>query len=81
MSPAKPSAFAVYIATQCVEKHTYLRKMGAKIGIEPLKLLSMINGKTPITKTALAGLAKELGCDVAYLTKLPRRVGRIRGAS
>jgi hypothetical protein len=53
MSPAKPSAFAVYIATQCVEKHTDVRKMGAKIGIEPLELLSMINGKTSITKNGL----------------------------
>jgi putative sterol carrier protein len=64
------NAFAVHIGTLCVTKDTDVRKMGATIGIDPMELLSMINGKTPLTKAALVGLSKELGSDLAYLQRL-----------
>jgi hypothetical protein len=74
MPEPKPKAFAVYIGTLCVEKQTDVRKMGGKIGIDPMELLSMVNGKTPLTKAARVGLAKELGSDLAYLQKLAAEI-------
>jgi hypothetical protein len=34
----------------------------------------MINGKAPLTKAVLAGLAKELGSDIRYLEKLAAEI-------
>jgi hypothetical protein len=72
-----PNAFAVHIGTLCVTTDRNVHKMGAKIGIEPMELLSMINGKTSITKAPLVGLAKELGFDLNYL-EIRDRTGAIK---
>jgi len=47
-----------------------LHKVGPKLGIEPMDLLAMINGRVAPTQAVIAGLARELDSNVTYLTKL-----------
>ena len=42
--------------------------------MDPMDLLRMINGKVPLNKKVIAGLAKELGSDVRYLEKLAAEI-------
>jgi hypothetical protein len=51
-----------------------VHKLGAKLGMDPTALLRMINGKAPLTKVVLVGLAKELGSDIRYLEKLATEI-------
>ena len=46
-----------------------MHELGAKLGIDPMELLRMINAKAPLTKQVIAGLALELDSDGSYLTK------------
>jgi hypothetical protein len=45
-------------------------KLAAKLGIDPMELLQMINGKNVPTGAVISGLAKELHSNVSLLTKL-----------
>ena len=62
--------FSKHIGALCVTRDTNVHKLGAKLGIEPMELLKMINGKVVPTKAVIAGRTKELGSDLSYLTKL-----------
>jgi hypothetical protein len=53
-----------------VTRDTDVHKLGPKLDIDPMELLKMINGQVTPTKSIVTGLAKQLGCDRAYLQKL-----------
>jgi transcriptional regulator with XRE-family HTH domain len=74
MPDPKPYEFSKHIGALCVTRDTNVHKLGAKLGIDPMELLRMINGKTVPTKAVIAGLAKELGSDVQYLEKLVEEI-------
>jgi hypothetical protein len=48
--------------------------LGAKLGIDPIELLRMINGKVAATKAVIQGLAKQLDSDLRYLERLAEEV-------
>ncbi len=62
--------FSKYVAALCVRGDINVIKLGVKLGIDPLDLLRMINGKAKPTEALIEGLAHELGCDASYLQKL-----------
>ena len=70
--PPKPCRFSAYVGNLCVTRGTDVFKLGAKLGIDPIELLRMINGKVVPTKAVLSGLAKELHSNLSLLTKLAR---------
>jgi hypothetical protein len=74
MPPPKVYTFSQHIGALCVTRDTNVYKLGAKLGIEPMELLRMINGKVAPTKAALAGLARELDSDIKDLTKLAAEI-------
>jgi transcriptional regulator with XRE-family HTH domain len=57
-----------------VTRGTDVFKLGAKLGMDPMELLRLINGKTVPTKAVVQELAKELDSDVSYLTKLAAEI-------
>ena len=74
MPEPKPYEFSKHIGALCVKRHTNATALGAKLGMDPMDLLRMINGKVPLNKKVIAGLAKELGSDVRYLEKLAAEI-------
>jgi hypothetical protein len=66
--------FNTFIGTLCVTRDTDVHKLAPKLDIDPMELLKMINGQVTPTKSIVTGLAKELGCDPAYLQKLAAEI-------
>jgi hypothetical protein len=66
--------FITFIGALCVTRITDVHKLGTKLDIDPMELLKMINGKVVPTKAIVSGLARELGCDQAYLQKLAAEI-------
>jgi hypothetical protein len=58
----------------CDPGHRRLQALGTKLGIDPMKLPQMINGKVVPTKAVISGLAKELHSNVSLLTKLAAEI-------
>jgi hypothetical protein len=56
------------------DRSTDVFKLGAKLGIDPMELLQMINGKVVPTRAVISGLAKELDSSVSLLTKLATEI-------
>jgi hypothetical protein len=56
-------------------------KLGPKLGMDPMELLRMINGKVVPTKAVVQGLARELDSDVRYLEKLAEEIRKDRGGT
>ena len=63
-----------YVGGLCVNRGTDVFKLGAKLGMDPIELLRMINGKVVPTKAVISGLAKELHSNVFLLTKLASEI-------
>jgi transcriptional regulator with XRE-family HTH domain len=74
MPGAKVYEFSKHIGALCASRGTGVYKLGAKLGIDPMELLRMINGKVMPTKQVIAGLAKELGSEPSYLHKLAAEI-------
>jgi transcriptional regulator with XRE-family HTH domain len=74
MPEPKVYEFSKHIGALCVTRDTDATALGAKLGIDPMELLRMVNGKTVPTKAVIAGLAQELGSDVRYLEKLVEEI-------
>jgi hypothetical protein len=74
MPEPKVYEFSKHIGALCVTRDTNVHKLGAKLGIDPAVLLSMINGKVMPTKAVISGLARELDSDVRYLEKLAAEI-------
>jgi ubiquinone biosynthesis protein UbiJ len=49
-------------------------KLAAKLRMDPMELLEMINGEVVATKVVISGLAKELHSNVSLLTKLAAEI-------
>jgi hypothetical protein len=49
-------------------------RLGTKLGIDPMELLQMINGKVMPTRAVISGLAKELHSNVSLLTELATEI-------
>jgi plasmid maintenance system antidote protein VapI len=76
----EPYAFSTHVGSLCVKRDTNVQKLGAALGINPMELLAMINGRQVPTTRAIAGLAKALDSAESYLTKLAAEIPRDRGA-
>jgi hypothetical protein len=70
MPEPKVYEFSKHIGALCVRANKNVHTLGEKLGIDPMLLLRMINGKEVATKAVIAGLAKELDSDPRYLEKL-----------
>jgi hypothetical protein len=70
MSEHKVYEFSKHIGALCARRHTNIQGLGAKLGVHPMLLLSMITGQIMPTKAVISGLAKELDSDVRYLENL-----------
>jgi hypothetical protein len=49
-------------------------RLGARLGVDPMALLQMINGRVASTRAVISGLAKELHSNVSLLTKLATQI-------
>ena len=78
MREPKVYEFSKHIGALCVKRDTNVHKLGAKLGVDPAVLLSMINGKVMPTKAVISRLARELDSDVRYLEKLAAEIGKDR---
>jgi hypothetical protein len=58
----------------CATRGTDVFMLAAKLRMEPMELLQMINGKVVPTKAVISGLAKELRSNVSLLTKLAAEI-------
>jgi hypothetical protein len=67
--------FSKHIGALCVRADKNVHTLGAALGIDPMLLLRMINGREAPTKAVIAGLAKELDSDPRYLEKLAAETG------
>jgi hypothetical protein len=74
MPPPKVYAFPEYIRELCVKRCTNVHALGAKLGVDPLEMLKMIDGRVAPTKAALGELAKEVDSDIRYLEKLAEKI-------
>jgi hypothetical protein len=74
MTSPKVYEFSKHIGTLCVRANKNVHTLGAALGIDPMLLLRMINGREVPTKAVIAGLAKELDSDVRYLEKLAAEI-------
>ena len=72
--PPKPYRFSTYVGNLCVTRGTDVFKLGAKLSMDPIELLRMINGKVVPTRAVISGLAKELHSNVSLLTKLASEI-------
>ena len=52
--------FSNYVAALCLRRNINVIRLGVKLGIDPLDLLRVINGKTKPTEAVIDGLAREL---------------------
>ena len=78
MTEPKVYEFSKHIGALCVRANTNVHKLGEKLGIDPMELLRMINGRSIPTKAVIAGLAKELDSDPRYLEKLAAEINPAR---
>jgi hypothetical protein len=70
MPEPKVCEFSKHIADLCATRGTDAFRLAAKLRMDPIELLQMINGKVVPTKAVNRGLAKELHSNVSLLTKL-----------
>jgi plasmid maintenance system antidote protein VapI len=70
MTEPKIYEFSKHIGTLCVRANKNVHTLGEKLGIDPMELLRMINGRSVATKAVIAGLDKDLDSDPRYLEKL-----------
>jgi hypothetical protein len=73
MPEPKVYEFSKHIGALCVTRDTSVHKLGAKLGIDPVELLWMINGKV-VPTAVVRGLAKALDSDVRCLDKLAEEI-------
>jgi hypothetical protein len=66
--------FSKHIGALCAARGTDVFMLGRKLGVDPLELLRMINGRIKPTKAVISGLARELDSDVRYLEKLAAEI-------
>jgi hypothetical protein len=66
--------FSRHICALCATRGTDVFRLGTRLGIDPMELLRMINGKVVPTKAVISGLAKELDSNVSLLTKLAAEI-------
>jgi hypothetical protein len=69
MPEPKVYEFSKHICALCATRGTDVFRLGTKLGIDPMELLQMINGKVVPTRAVISGLAKELDSNVSLLTK------------
>jgi hypothetical protein len=74
MPEPKAYEFTNHIVALCASRCTDVFRLGAKLGIDPMELLKMINGKVIPTRAVISGLAKELDSNVSLLTKLAAEI-------
>ena len=74
MPEPKLYQFSTYIGALCVTRGTDVFRLAAKLGIDPMELLQMVNGKVVPTRAVISGLAKELHSNVSLLTKLATEI-------
>jgi hypothetical protein len=74
MPKAKVYEFSEHICALCVTRGTDVFRLGTKLGIDPMELLQMINGKVVPTRAVIRGLAKELDSNVSLLMKLAAEI-------
>jgi hypothetical protein len=74
MPEPKVYEFSEHICALCATRGTEVFRLGAKLGIDPMELLQMINGKVMPTGAVISGLAKELHSNVSLLTKLATEI-------
>jgi hypothetical protein len=70
MPEPKVNEFSNHICALCATRGADVFRLGTKLGIDPMQLLQMINGKVVPTRVVISGLAKELDSNVSLLTKL-----------
>ena len=70
MPEPKVYEFSKHICALCATRGTDVFTLGAKLGIDPMELLQMINGMVVPTRAVIIGLAKELHSNVSLLTEL-----------
>jgi hypothetical protein len=70
MPEPKVYEFSRHICALCATRGTDVFRLGAKLGIDPMELLEMINGKVVPINEVVAGLVEELDSNVSLLTKL-----------
>jgi hypothetical protein len=73
MPEPKVYEFSKHICVLCATRGTDIIMLAAKLRMDPMELLQMINGKVVPTKTVISGLAKELHSNVS-LTKLAAEI-------
>jgi hypothetical protein len=73
--PPKVYAFSKHVGALCARAGKSVYEIGPRLGVTPIELLQMINGRVKPTKAVVQGLAKELDSDVRYLEKLAADVG------
>jgi hypothetical protein len=74
MPEPKIYEFSRHICALCTTRGTDVFRLGNKLGIDPMELLQMINGKVVPTRAVISGLAKELHSNVSLLTKLASEI-------
>jgi hypothetical protein len=74
MPEPKVYEFTGHICTLCATRGTDVFRLGTKLGVDPMELLQMINGKVVPTRAVIRGLAKELRSNVSILTKLAAEI-------
>ena len=74
MPEPKVYEFSKHICALCATRGTDVFRLGAKLGIDSMELLQMINGKVVPTRAVISGLAKELDSNVSFLTKLAAEI-------
>jgi hypothetical protein len=75
MPNLKVYEFSWYVAL-CVTRSADLDSLSAKLGLEPMELVGIINGRTSPSKAVVHGLAIELGSDVRFLECLAEDLRR-----
>jgi hypothetical protein len=70
MPPTRVYAFPDSIRDFCVRRRTNVHALG----VDPLELLKMIDGRVAPTKAALGELAKEVDSEIRYLEKLAEKI-------
>jgi len=74
MPEPKAYEFSKHICALCAIRGTDVFRLGTKLGMDPMELLQMINGKVVPTRAVISGLAKELDSNVSLLTKLAAEI-------
>jgi hypothetical protein len=74
MPAPKVYEFSEHICALCATRDTDAFRLGVKLGIDPMELLQMINGKVVPTRAVISGLVKELHSNVSLLTKLATEI-------